>query len=136
MTSVFSWQNSISLCPASFCTPKPNLPVTPGISWLPTFVFQFPLMKRMSFLGVSSKRCCRSSQNCLTLASSVLLVGAQIWITVILAQVLNDSEAYCSHLTLFISRNRFYPEYLLSRKRPSHISLLFFSYLPQRVFIN
>ena len=28
----FSWQNSISLCPASFCTPKPNLPVTPDIS--------------------------------------------------------------------------------------------------------
>ena len=35
MTSAFSWQNSISLCPASFCTPRPNLPVTTGISWLP-----------------------------------------------------------------------------------------------------
>ena len=45
MTSVFSWQNSISLCPASFCTPRPNLPVTPGISWLPTFAFQSPIMK-------------------------------------------------------------------------------------------
>ena len=32
MTSAFSWQNSISLCPASFCTPRPNLPVTPGVS--------------------------------------------------------------------------------------------------------
>ena len=31
MTSAFSWQNSISLCPASFCTSKPNLPVIPGI---------------------------------------------------------------------------------------------------------
>ena len=31
MTSVFSWENSISLCPASFRTPRPNLPVTPGI---------------------------------------------------------------------------------------------------------
>ncbi|KAB0372710.1 hypothetical protein FD755_015463 [Muntiacus reevesi] len=30
MTSAFSWQNSNSLCPASFCTPRPNLPVTPG----------------------------------------------------------------------------------------------------------
>ena len=30
MTSAFSWQNSISLCPASFRTPRPNLPVTPG----------------------------------------------------------------------------------------------------------
>ena len=28
MTSAFSWQNSISLCPASFCIPRPNVPVT------------------------------------------------------------------------------------------------------------
>ena len=34
MTSAFSWQNSISLWPASFCTPRLNLPVTPGVSWL------------------------------------------------------------------------------------------------------
>ena len=45
MTSVFSWQNSVSLCSASFCTPRPNLPVTPGVSWLPTFAFQSPIMK-------------------------------------------------------------------------------------------
>ena len=32
MTSAFSWQNFVSLCPASFCTLKPNLPVTLGIS--------------------------------------------------------------------------------------------------------
>ena len=50
MTSAFSWQNSVSLCPASFCTPRPNLPVTPGISWLPTVAFQSPMMKRASFL--------------------------------------------------------------------------------------
>ena len=54
MTSAFSWQNSISLCPASFCIPRPNLLVTPGVSWLPTFAFQSPIMKRTSFLGVSS----------------------------------------------------------------------------------
>ena len=35
--SAFFWQNSVNLCPASFCSPRPNLPVTPGISWLPTF---------------------------------------------------------------------------------------------------
>ena len=29
MTRAFSQQNSISLCPAAFCTPRPNLPVTP-----------------------------------------------------------------------------------------------------------
>ena len=27
MTSAFSWQNSVRLCPASFCTPRPNFPV-------------------------------------------------------------------------------------------------------------
>ena len=48
--------NSISLCPASFCTPRPNLPVTPGV-WLPTLAFESPIiMKRTSFLGVNSKR--------------------------------------------------------------------------------
>ena len=41
--------NYVSLCPASFCTPRPNLPVTPGVSWFPTFAFQSPIMKRMSF---------------------------------------------------------------------------------------
>ena len=46
MTSAFSWQNSISLCPASFCTQKPNLLVTPGVSWFPTFAFQSPIMNR------------------------------------------------------------------------------------------
>ena len=40
MTSAFSWQNSISLRPASFCIPRTNLPVTPGDSSLPTFAFE------------------------------------------------------------------------------------------------
>ena len=56
MTSAFSWKNSISLLPASFCTPRPNLPFTPCISWSPTFAFQSPIMKRTSFLAVSSRR--------------------------------------------------------------------------------
>ena len=71
MTSAFSWQNSISLCPASFHIPRLNLPVTPGVSWLSTFAFQSPIMKRTSFLGVSSKRSCLFN-----LSSSALLVGA------------------------------------------------------------
>ena len=41
--------NSISLHPASFHTPRPNLPVIPGVSWLRTFVFQSLIMKRTSF---------------------------------------------------------------------------------------
>ena len=55
MTKVFSWQNSVSLCPVSFCIPRPNLPVILGISWLSTFAFQSPMMKRTPFFGVSSK---------------------------------------------------------------------------------
>ena len=37
------------LWPASFCTPRPILPVTSHSSWLPTFAFQSPIMKRTSF---------------------------------------------------------------------------------------
>ena len=36
---VRSWQNCIRLCSASFCTPRLNLPVTPCVSWPPTFAF-------------------------------------------------------------------------------------------------
>ena len=84
ITSVSFWQNSVSLWPASFCTPRPNLPVTPGYLWLPTFAFQSPIMKRTSFWGVSSRRSCRSSWNYSTSASLASLVRAQTWITVIL----------------------------------------------------
>ena len=49
MTSAFSWQNSVNLCPALFCNPRPNLPFIPGISLLPTFAFQSPMIKRTSF---------------------------------------------------------------------------------------
>ena len=52
MTSAFSWQNSVSLCPDSFCIPKLILPVNPGVSWLPTFAFQSPIMKKTSFFLV------------------------------------------------------------------------------------
>ena len=50
MTIAFSWQNSVSLYLASFYIPRLNLPVTPGISWLPTFTFQSYIMKRYSHL--------------------------------------------------------------------------------------
>ena len=55
LTRAISWQNSVSLCPASFCTPRPNVSVTPGSSWLPTFAFQSPTMKRTFFGGVNSR---------------------------------------------------------------------------------
>ena len=84
MTSVFSWQNSVSLCPASFCTPWPNLPVTSGsLDFL--LLHSSPLWwKGHPFFGVSFRRPCRSSQNHSTSASLALMVGAQTWITEIL----------------------------------------------------
>ena len=60
MTRVFSWQNPVSLYRPSFWTQRSNLPVTPNISWLPTFAFQSSMKKRTSFFGVSARRCCRS----------------------------------------------------------------------------
>ena len=33
MTSAFSWQNSVSLCPASFCIPRTNLPAGDNKIW-------------------------------------------------------------------------------------------------------
>ena len=68
-----------------FVFPRPNLPVTPGISWLPTFAFQSPVMKRKSlFFDVSSRRSCWSSWNHSTSVSLALVIGAQTWITVML----------------------------------------------------
>ena len=55
MINVFSWQNSISLCPASFCVPRPNLPITAGVPRLSSFAIQSPIMKRKSFLGLILK---------------------------------------------------------------------------------
>ena len=48
MTSVFSGRILLD-CPALFCSPRPNLPVTTGISWLPTFAFQSSMMNRHLF---------------------------------------------------------------------------------------
>ena len=52
MTSVFTWQNSVSLCPASFSISGPNLPVIPGISCLPTFAFQSPRKEHLFWVLV------------------------------------------------------------------------------------
>ena len=76
MTNVFSWQNSVRLCPASFCTLRLTLPVTYIISWLPSFAVQSHMMKRTFFFGVNSRRSGRSSWNHSVPTSSKLVVGA------------------------------------------------------------
>ena len=65
MTSVFSWQNSISLCPVSFCTPRPKLVCYSR--YLLTSYFCIPVLydeKEIFFLltvleGLVSYRCFR-----------------------------------------------------------------------------
>ena len=71
-----------SLLPAHFVL-QGQICLLLQVSRLSTFAFHSP-MKRTSFLGISSRRSCRSSQNHSTSASSVLLVEAETWITVIL----------------------------------------------------
>ena len=66
MCKVFSCvvgRGCLLFCHASFHISRPNLPVIPDVSWLPTVAFQSPIKKRTSFFGVSSKRPCRSSYN-------------------------------------------------------------------------
>ena len=40
---VCSLGKTVSLCLASFCTLRPNLPVASGVSWFPTFLHSTPL---------------------------------------------------------------------------------------------
>ena len=39
-----------TICATREATLRPHLPVSPSISWIPTFTFQFPMIKRTSFL--------------------------------------------------------------------------------------
>ena len=50
MMSAFSWQNSVSLCPASFCTPRPNLPIYSRCLLTSYFCMPVPIIKMTSFL--------------------------------------------------------------------------------------
>ena len=53
-------KNSISLCPALFRIPRPNLPVTPGVSWLPTFALKLKSrgFKAAEAVLLTSKQTC------------------------------------------------------------------------------
>ena len=71
MTSAFSWQNSISFCPPSFCTPRPNLPVTSGV-WM---VWDWMFRCWMVCLGNKQRSFCRFWE-CL----QVLHIGFFCWL--------------------------------------------------------
>ena len=51
MTSVISWQNSVSLYPASFCTSRPNLSLRVSLDFL--HLHSNPIMIIISFLALS-----------------------------------------------------------------------------------
>ena len=73
MFGAFSWQNLVSLCPASFCSPKSNLPVTLAVldfllfhskpqGWIELFLvlvlgglLGFLELINFSFLGISGR---------------------------------------------------------------------------------
>ena len=55
MTSTFSWQNAISLCPASFRIPRPNLPVPPGVFLTSYFCIPVPYNENNIFFGLVLK---------------------------------------------------------------------------------
>ena len=50
ITSAFSWQNSVSLCPASFCTARPNLTYYSRFLLTSAFSFESPMVRKTSFL--------------------------------------------------------------------------------------
>ena len=51
MASMFSWQDSVSLCPASFCTSRPNLLVIPGYLLISYFCIPVPYNEKDIFFG-------------------------------------------------------------------------------------
>ena len=53
------------LLPYFICTPGTNLPITPGISWFPTFALQSPIMKRISFFEVVKQEMARMNMEVL-----------------------------------------------------------------------
>ena len=61
MTSAFSWQNSISLCPASFHIPRPNLTIdslSPSLLFGLVGIYHVPLpVEYLSFFS-SCLDCC------------------------------------------------------------------------------
>ena len=58
----FSWQNSVTLCPASFCTPRPNLPV------------QFSLVQLLSCLRLFATSWTAARQASLSITNSQSLL--------------------------------------------------------------
>ena len=76
---MFSWKYYVSLCHDSFCTPSPNFPVILANSWLPTFAFQSPMMKRTSIFGLISRRPSRSLPELKSRTGQLQILQGQWW---------------------------------------------------------
>ena len=83
MTNAFSWQNSASLCPASFCTPRPNLPVTPKYLLTSYFCIPVPYDEKDILFGCQFQKVLQVFMEPVSF-SFFGISGAQTWITVIL----------------------------------------------------
>ena len=77
MTSVFSWQNSIQPLPCFILYSKAKFDCYSRCFLTYYFCIPVHYNEKVIFLGVSSRKSCRSSQNHSTSASVALLVRAQ-----------------------------------------------------------
>ena len=108
MTSAFSWQNSVSLFPASF---------TPGVSWFPTFAFQSPVMKKGLFFGISSRKSCMSHRTALLQLLQCCWSGHRLgllWYWMVCLG--NDQRSYCHFWDCFSDSFVDYDGYSISSK--------------------
>ena len=71
----------VSLCPISSWTPRANLAVTPGICSHPKL--DSSTLQWIRYIGISSRKPCRSSENISTSVSLRLVFGALTWIILI-----------------------------------------------------
>ena len=97
---------TVSLCLASFCTPRPNLPVTTRASGFHTFAFQSTIMKRTSFLGVSSKRSCRLCYRTMKFYRVILNSMSncyQVWIDLVISFIFIISVNNFCYMNLILS---------------------------------
>ena len=83
MTSAFFWQNSVSLCPASFCTPRPN-PCYSRCFLTLYFCIPVPYNEKDIFFGCQFQKILQVFIELFNFSFFSITGGAQTWITLIL----------------------------------------------------
>ena len=77
MTSVFFWQNSVSLCRASFCTSKAKFACYSRYLLTSYFCIPVPYNEKDIVFGCQFQKVLQVLQNCSTSVSSALLVDVR-----------------------------------------------------------